>query len=108
VVGRFAARRHKTGMNWSATDWALVLVIGAPYVAFAIMYLAMVVVNRASTAEIKWILPPSVAFRSIAVVMIVQAILILAVQKLLDASAVAGLIGGIAAGTIGMKTPPQE
>jgi hypothetical protein len=40
--------------------------------------------------------------------MIVQAILILAVQKLLDASAVAGLIGGIAAGTIGMKTPPQE
>ena len=45
---------------------------------------------------------------SVAIVLIVQTVLLLAVEKLLEPAAVAGLIGGVAAGTIGLSSREEK
>ncbi len=93
---------------WSANEWALLLAIVMPYLAMAAMYFAMIKANRNTTGEIKFILPPKTTFKIVAVIMIVQATLLLAVQKILEPSAVAALIGAVATATIGMRSVNED
>jgi hypothetical protein len=97
------ARIMNIPCTWSAHEWALLLAIVTPYVAIAGMYFAMIRANRITTGEIKFILPPKIALKIVAIIMIVQTTLLLAIQKILEPSAVAALMGAVATATIGMR-----
>jgi uncharacterized membrane protein YjjB (DUF3815 family) len=59
--------------------------------------------NKNSTGEIKFILPPEILLKVFAVFMIITVVFILAMNKILNESTVAALIGAIASGMLGIS-----
>lgn len=89
------------------------LFLGIPFACLTFMYIILTVVNRETTGEIKWILPPDILLKVFTVFMLVSVIFILAIMKLIQESTVSALLGSIASGAIGMalslkKSEPQE
>jgi hypothetical protein len=79
------------------------LFLGIPFVCLTIMYIVLTMSNKNSTGEIKFILPPEILLKVFAVFMIITVVFILAMNKILNESTVAALIGAIASGMLGIS-----
>jgi hypothetical protein len=78
-------------------------VIAIPFVCLTIMFMVLVITNRKTTGEIKYILPPDILLKIFAVFLLVSVIFILAISKVLSESTVSALLGAIGSGAIGMS-----
>ncbi|WP_222104347.1 hypothetical protein [Shewanella algae] len=74
-----------------------------PFVCLTIMFVVLVVTNRQTTGEIKFILPPDILLKIFAVFLLVCVVFILAISKVLSESTVSALLGAIGSGAIGMS-----
>lgn len=82
--------------------------ISIPFVCLTVMFIVLVWVNKATTGEIKKILPPEILLRIFAVFLLVAVIFILAVNNLLSESTTSALLGAIASGAIGMSLTSKD
>ena len=82
--------------------WHLLVMFAIPFVAITIMYWIMVRANSATTGEIKYIIPPDMLLKILAVFVIVFVVFVLGLTKVIGDSTVSALLGAIASGAIGM------
>jgi len=83
-------------------NWFHLLFLGIPFVCLTVMYIVLTLVNRGTTGEIKFILPPDILLKVFAVFMLVSVIFVLATSKIINEATVAALLGAIASGTLGI------
>jgi hypothetical protein len=76
------------------------LFLSVPFVCLTIMYIVLAIVNRKSTAEMKWILPPEILLKVFAVLLLVTVIFVLATTKLISEATVGALLGAVVTGTL--------
>lgn len=85
----------------SNNDLLLVLMgFGIPFLAFVIIFCWLVVFNRTTTGEIKFILPPDVFLKVMAVILVVVVTFILTFYKIMDVSVTAAILGSVVTGAI--------
>jgi len=88
--------------------WVVLIAFGVPFVSMVIMFCCLVVMNKATTGEIKHILPPEVFLKLMAILMVVIVTFLLAYTKLLDQTAVAAILGSIGTAVgMNLRVPPQ-
>lgn len=83
------------------------LFLAVPFVCLTIMYVVLTLVNRATTGEIKVILPPDILLKVFAVFMLISVIFVLATTKILNEATVGALLGAVASGTLGIVVSPK-
>jgi hypothetical protein len=66
------------------------------------MFCVLVITNKQTTGEIKFILPPEILLKVMALLLIVVVTFILAYLKILDQSVIAAILSSVGTGTIGM------
>lgn len=82
-------------------DWLIILIgFGIPFLAFVIIFCWLVAFNRKTTGEIKYILPPDVFLKVMAVIMVVVVTFILTFCKIMEVSVTAAILGSVVTGTI--------
>jgi hypothetical protein len=82
--------------------------LGIPFVWLTVMYLVLVLTNRATTGEIKKILPPEILLKVFAVFMVAGVIFVLAVLKIIQESTVNALLGAVATGVLGFSSKKSD
>jgi len=83
-------------------NWFYLLFLAIPFACLTIMYVVLLLTNKSTTGEIKFILPPDMLLKIFAVFMLVSVIFVLASTKILSEATVSALLGAIASGAIGM------
>jgi uncharacterized membrane protein YoaK (UPF0700 family) len=73
-----------------------------PFTSLVLMFCVIAIVNRKTTAEIKFWLPPETLLKVMALLLIVVVTFLLGYLKILDQSVIAAIIGSVASGTVGM------
>jgi len=89
-----------SGISFEA--WHLLVMFGIPFLAITIMYWIMVRANTNSTGEIKYIIPPDMLLKILAVFVIVFVVFVLGLTNVIGESTVSALLGAISSGAIGM------
>jgi drug/metabolite transporter (DMT)-like permease len=85
----------------NSNDVQIILIgFGIPFLAFVIKFCWLVAFNRATTGEIKMILPPDVFLKVIAVIMVVVVTFLLTFYKIMETSVTAAILGSVVTGTI--------
>ena len=72
------------------------------------MFIVLVVTNKSTTGEIKYILPPDILLKIFAVFLLVTSVFVLAISNILSESTVSALLGSIASGAIGMSLSTKQ
>lgn len=82
----------------------LLIMFAIPFVSITIIYWLMVRANTntKTTGEIKYIIPPDMLLKILAVFVIVFVVFVLGMYKIIGESTVSALLGAIASGAIGM------
>lgn len=83
-------------------NWFFLLFLSVPFVCLTIMYVVLTLVNKPTTGEIKFILPPDMLLKIFAVFLLISVIFVLAVSRIISETTVGALLGAIAAGTLGI------
>jgi hypothetical protein len=73
-----------------------------PFGSLVVMFCFLVITNRKTTGEIKFILPPEILLKVMALLLIVVVTFILAYFKVLDQSVTAAILSSVGTGTVGM------
>ena len=84
------------------TDTTSVILIGfgIPFLSFVIIFCWLVAFNKKTTGEIKFILPPDVFLKVMAVIMVVVVTFLLTFYKIMEISVTAAILGSVVTGTI--------
>lgn len=80
--------------------------LAIPFVCLTVMYVVLTLVNRGSSGEIKFILPPDIFLKVLAVFMLGGIVFVLASAKIISAATTGALIGAMVSGTLGIS--PSE
>lgn len=88
--------------------WPYMIFMSTPFICLTIMFIVLVITNRKTTGEIKYILPPEILLKIFAVFLLSCVVLLLAISKLLTESAIAALLGAIASGTLGISFAARQ
>lgn len=83
-------------------NWFHLLFLGIPFLCLTAMYVVLTVVNKSTTGEIKFILPPDILLKVFAVFMVVSVVFVLATDKIINEATVGALLGAISSGTLGI------
>lgn len=83
--------------------WVIAIIVISPLITFTAVYAFIVFGNKQSTAEVKWILPPEMFLKTITMISIVSAVLIMGILRIISAEAISALIAGVSAGIIGVR-----
>ena len=86
----------------------LVSFIAIPFICLTVMFIVLVVTNKSTTGEIKYILPPDILLKIFAVFLLVTSVFVLAISNILSESTVSALLGSIASGAIGMSLSTKQ
>jgi hypothetical protein len=84
------------------------LFMGIPFFCLTLMYVLLVTTNKATTGEIKKILPPDILLKVFAVFMVAGVIFVLAVLKIIQESTVSALLGAVATGVLGFSSSKRK
>jgi hypothetical protein len=79
-----------------------------PFLSLVSMFIVIAIVNRRTTAEIKYWLPPETLLKIMALLLIVVVTFLLGFLKILDQSVIAAIIGSVASGTVGMAIESKK
>ncbi len=86
----------------SFEGWHLLIMFAIPFASITLIYWIAVAANKKTTGEIKYIIPPDMLLKILAVFVIVFVIFVLGLSKIIGDSTVSALLGAIASGAIGM------
>ncbi|KWS18423.1 hypothetical protein [Pseudomonas syringae] len=79
-----------------------------PFAILAIMWVFLIFMNRVTTGEVKYIMPPDVLLKTFALFILVAAIFIMGMEKIIAESTVSALLGAIATGVLGISLKKTE
>ncbi len=79
----------------------LIFVLGIPFLALVICWIALMWAMKETTGELKHWLTPDNVIKGIAIIFIISSILALAVLKILDGDVIATILSGIVGYTLG-------
>ncbi|MDU8627712.1 MULTISPECIES: hypothetical protein [Pseudomonas] len=68
----------------------------------------LIFMNRVTTGEVKYIMPPDVLLKTFALFILVAAIFIMGMEKIIAESTVSALLGAIATGVLGISLKKTE
>ncbi|PBP31427.1 hypothetical protein N028_13965 [Pseudomonas syringae USA011] len=72
------------------------------------MWVFLIFMNRVTTGEVKYIMPPDVLLKTFALFILVAAIFIMGMEKIIAESTVSALLGAIATGVLGISLKKTE
>lgn len=78
----------------------IALGFGIPFLSFVIIFCWLVAFNKKTTGEIKQILPPEIFLKVMAVILVVVVTFLLTLNKIMDVSVTAALLGSVITGTV--------
>ena len=79
-----------------------------PFASFVIMFVILIIFNKNTTGEIKYILPPDILLKVMAIILVVIVTFILTYLKILDVAVTAAILGSVVTGTMNIKKKDKK
>ena len=87
--------------NMTGIDLGIITIgLGVPFLSFVIIFCWLTFFNRKTTGEIKFILPPDVFLKVMAVIIVVAVTFLLTFYKIMGVEVTAAILGSVVTGAI--------